>query len=191
MTEPKNIRLVIGEIRSALENHSHEQLLEVLTHVFREFVVEGSAPLGSGVGAVLDAKSELNGLSFGQLMVWLQHHLDLPELSLFEVTGERVSVRIGGRATLLEAPKAEPPPPPTPVVVAPPAPVAPPPGAPPSIRPAAAVPAIAANAGVLPTVLGGSGPNTAPPAAAPAAPQNSNRSEDGDADSRFSRLEVD
>ncbi len=88
---------MLGEIRGALDAHSREQLVEILSYVFKEYVVEGAAPLASGAGAILDARSELEGMTFAQVITWLQAHLDLPELKMFDVAGERVSVRSGGR----------------------------------------------------------------------------------------------
>jgi len=123
MTDPRNIRLVVGEIRGSLERYGREELVEILTYIFKEFVVEGGTPLGSGAGAVLDARSELEGMSFSQVVTWLQTHLDLPELGLLEVAGGRVSVRAGGRLVPLDAAPAQA----APTPVAAPAPVAAPP----------------------------------------------------------------
>jgi hypothetical protein len=132
MTDPRNLRLIVDELRSALDKHTREELAEMLGYLFKEYVI-GVAPAQAGAGALLDAKSELDGLSFAQLITWLQQHLDVPELALFDVQGARVSVRAGGRPIAISADAPEPvaaPPPPAPVIAPttpPPAPVAPPP----------------------------------------------------------------
>lgn len=112
MTDPQQIRRALGDIRRALDSHSRESLAEVLAIVFKEYVVEGGAPIASG-GQVLDARSDLEGLTFPEVIVWLQTHLDLPELGLLEVSGATVSVRINGQSQRLEvrapAPVAAPP----------------------------------------------------------------------------------
>src|SRR6185369_13443711 len=115
-----------------------EELVEILTYVFKTYVVEGTSPLTPGAGAQLDARSELDGLSFAQLITWLQQHLDAPELALFEVQGDRVGVRVGGRSVAIEAPRQEPVALPPPPVAAPvPAPVAAPVAAPAAPAPTA------------------------------------------------------
>jgi outer membrane biosynthesis protein TonB len=107
----KDVKKMVGEIRGALDKYPREQLQEILAYVFKEYVVEGSPASATGALAMLDARTELEGLSFAELVTWLQLHLDLPELALFDVTGGRVQVRAGGRAIALEAPRvAEPPP---------------------------------------------------------------------------------
>jgi len=53
--------------------------------------------------------ADLQGLSFGQLVSALQTRLDTPELSLFAVDGEQVSVRVGGVMQPLHASRGAPP----------------------------------------------------------------------------------
>jgi hypothetical protein len=210
VTDPRNLRLLVGEIRSALDGWRREDLAEVLGYVFKEYVVEAGHAVNPGALATLDAKSELDGLSFAQVVTWLQRHLDLPELQQFEVQGERVSVRAGGRVVPIETPRAEsatatlPPPATTAPPVAVGAPAPPPPAAAQPSPPSQPSPAI---------VMTPSGPVPAPqplprptaqPTSAPAQPSSpppsppsqssspsSSRDEVSDADSRFSRLEVD
>ena len=124
-----NVLDLVGDIREAVERLPKDQLVDILVYVFKEYVVEGSPPLAAGPTS---AEDDLAGMSFGEVMRSLQLRLDLPELELFDVQGERVSVRLQGRSILVEigAARAEPgPPPPAPASLAPPAPVvvAPPP----------------------------------------------------------------
>ncbi len=100
MNDPQQIRRALGEIRRALDSYPREGLAEILALVFKEYVVEGHQPLASG-GHVIDARSDLEGLSFAELVVWLQTHLDHPELALFEVSGADVSVRVDGKLSRL------------------------------------------------------------------------------------------
>ncbi len=169
-TDPRAIRMVVDQIRGALEGYQREELIEILTYVFKTYVVEGGSPLVTGAGVQLDARSELDGLSFAQLVTWLQQHLDAPELALFEVQGDRVGVRVGGRSVAIEAPRQEPVAPPPPVVAAP---------------VAAPAPVTAQAASVT--------QQAAPAPAAPAAaqPEPAKAEETPGPDSRFKRLEVD
>jgi hypothetical protein len=191
MSDPRDIRRIVGEIRGALDAHPREALVEILTYVFKEYVVEGSTPLASGAGAILDARNELEGMSFAQVVTWLQTHLDHPELRLLEVQGERVSVRVGGRPVPLEAQtQAEPLPPPraTAAAAAPTAnamPVTPTPPVATAPRPAPA----AAPANAAPQ----NNPAPAPNAAAQNNPAQPATKEEPAAEgsSRFSLLEVD
>ncbi len=84
------------EIREALGRYEPEQLLDILTHVFRQYVVDGSAP------PPMQLQDELSSLSFAQVIERLQLRLDLPELRLFEVQAGRVMVRVDGRLYPLE-----------------------------------------------------------------------------------------
>ena len=110
-----NLRDLTSDIRDALEKHSKESLIEILTYVFKEYVVEGSAPL---VAASTAQRDDLEGMSFAEIIRSLQLRLDLPELALFEVTGEAVALKLGGRVIPVEAqsrtaePFIAPPPPP-------------------------------------------------------------------------------
>ena len=93
---------MVAEIRGALDEYPREQLQEILAWVFKEYVVEGGAAPAQGALAMLDARTELEGLSFAELVTWLQLHLDVPELAALEVQGARVSVRAGGRSIPIE-----------------------------------------------------------------------------------------
>jgi hypothetical protein len=190
-----DVRRLVAEIKSALDSYPKEALAEILTYVFKVYVVEGPLPLAASAGTLLEARPELEGQSFAQVVAWLQLHLDLPELSLFEVDGERVSVRIGGRLMPLEAAASRPEPlPPARAAVAPtPAAPAPAPAAPPTAGAAPASSAAARPMPVTPTPPVATRPAAAAPTGAtppqPATPQQ--REESGDASSRFALLEVD
>ena len=203
---------MVAEIRGALDAYPREQLQEILAWVFKEYVVEGGAAPAQGALAMLDARSELEGLSFAELVTWLQLHLDVPELAAFEVDGARVSVRAGARSIPIEvAPHPAPPvaaqAPVAPASVAPapvaPAPVAGLPGTPPPAQamprspapssPAAPPPSSAPSA-PAPSAPAPSAPAPSAPAAgtpAPAADGKADDKKDDSPSSRFSWLEVD
>jgi hypothetical protein len=94
---------MVAEIQQALDTYPREQLQEILAYLFKEYVVEGAVAPAKEAAAMLEARSELEGLSFAELVTWLQLHLDVPELAQFEVQNERVSVRAGGRTIAIEA----------------------------------------------------------------------------------------
>jgi hypothetical protein len=200
VSDPRDLRRLVADIRSALDGYPKEQLAEILTFVFREYVVEGPVPLAASAASLVEARPELEGQSFAQVMTWLQLHLDLPELSLFEVQEERVSVRVAGRLLPLEAQasRPEPLPPPRPVETAPaPAqPAAPAAAAPSRPMPVTQTPAVATAPRPAPAPAPAAGPSPAPAAQQPAqgaAQQPAQKTEEtaGDASSRFSLLEVD
>jgi hypothetical protein len=187
------LRSLVAEIRGALDTHSKEEVAEILTYVFKEYVVEGPLPLASSAATVVEARSELEGLGFAQLIQWLQLHHDAPELALFDVQGDRVSVRIGGRLTPLEAQAARPEPLPPQTPQPAPQPVAPPPAAPPTQAAAPRIPAQPRPQPAAQTPAQPAAQNPAQPAQPAAAqPQQQQKQEETAGDSsRFSLLEID
>jgi hypothetical protein len=191
----KDLKKMIAEIRGALDQYPREQLQEILAWVFKEYVVEGGAAPAQSALAMLDARSELEGLSFAELVTWLQLHLDVPELAALEVQGARVSVRAGGRSIPIEvaAPVAHPPAATTPAA---------------TTSPAATTPPAATTTRAIPPPQPMPPPNPQPsshqapppsppntpaaPPPTPAADANAKTEEQkDDAASRFSWLEVD
>jgi hypothetical protein len=134
---PVDLRDLIGDIRTALERHPREALIEILTYVFKEYVVEGPAPLAAAPPALAE---DFTGMSFAQVIEALQLRLDLPELALFQVQGDRVFLQLGGRQIPVEAQAARPEPLPSSPPASPPPPAAPAP-APVSSSPSVAAPA--------------------------------------------------
>lgn len=132
MSDP-NLRDLVGDIRQALEQYPPDALVDMLTYIFKEYVVEEPAPIAS---AFTTAHDPLEGLGFAELIRTLQLKLDLPELGLFDVQGDRVFVKLGGQRMLVEAPASRSEPVPTPMAApSPPLPLAP---SPPSEAPKAA-----------------------------------------------------
>lgn len=95
-----DLRQIAGNIREALGDCDRETLLDMLTFVFKEYVVEGPPPL---LVSQAERIADLEGLSFPELIRALQTRLDVPELNLFQVDGAQVSVRVGGVLTPLDA----------------------------------------------------------------------------------------
>lgn len=196
MPSRPDIRDLATNVRDAFADADRDTLLDVLTFVVKEYVVEGPPPMLIHQAETL---SDLKNMSFGQLIAALQTRFDHPELAMFVVDGEHVGVRIGGVVQPLLAGRqpaaAELPRPSAGVRVVEtqaavqqrPAPAAPPPQAAPppvrgvSVREVAPAPA----------------PNAQPPAAqpAPAAPAASGDKPDtaggDDASTRFGLLELD
>lgn len=173
MTDRHDLRRQTRDIREALGRYDQEQLVDILTHVFRQYVVEG-VPLGPPSAALSD---ELAGLSFAQLIERLQLRLDLPELQLFEVQNGRVSVRIDGRPMPIELPSQNRPEPlPMPrvsqVVITPMAQPAAPPPQPPPASPGVEIreQPMAAPPGVAPVGYAGAARPDARPEQRPAQP---------------------
>ena len=161
------------EIREALSRFEPDQLLEILTHVFRQYVVEGGAP------PAMQLQDELTGLSFAQVIERLQLRLDLPELRLFELQGGRVMVRVDGRLHPLETADSRPEPLPMQRVVnVQPMAAAPPP--PPAQPPASTSPGTESRETAVPGVhavghASGTRPQAAPTPARPTATATATR----------------
>ena len=203
MPSRPDIRDIASNVKDAFADADRETLLDVLTFVVKEYVVEGPPPMLVHQAETL---SDLKGASFATLISALQTRFDFPELAMFVVDGETVSVRVGGVVQPLVAARQ---PLAAPAPQAPQAPQPPPGGA--GIRfvettlqqrPPTPAPAPPPTRGL--SVRGratGEDASAAPPAAAPAAPapaapgappEKSDKPESGDdASARFSLLELD
>jgi hypothetical protein len=95
-----DLRQIAGNIREALADCDRDTLLDMLTFVFKEYVVEGPPPL---LISQAERVPDLEGLSFAELIRTLQTRLELPELNLFQVDGAQVMVRVNGVLTPLDA----------------------------------------------------------------------------------------
>jgi len=93
MPSRPDLREISTNVREAFADADKETLLDVLTFVLKEYVVEGPPPMLIHQAETL---SDLKGMSFAQLVAALQTRLDYPELAMFVVDGETVGVRIGG-----------------------------------------------------------------------------------------------
>ncbi|HEU4731082.1 MAG TPA: hypothetical protein VFT22_24480 [Kofleriaceae bacterium] len=214
MPSRPDLREIASNVKDAFADADRETLLEVLTFIVKEYVVEGPPPMLIHQAETL---ADLRGPSFAQLITALQTRFDHPELAMFVVDGEQVSVRIGGvvqpllpgrqpMASPADLPRAQPgvrvvettlqqrPPPST--QPAQPAGTAPPPARGLSIRgQPGASPAPAAGAANPPAAPGpaasGAQPAAAQPAAGPAAPADKPDTGGDDAAARFSLLELD
>ncbi len=110
MPSRPDIRDIASNVKDAFADADRETLLEVLTFVVKEYVVEGPPPMLVHQAETL---SDLKGASFATLVSALQTRFDHPELAMFVVDGETVSVRVGGVVQPLIAgrtPLAAPPP---------------------------------------------------------------------------------
>ncbi len=91
-----DLRQISVDIGQALKGYDREQLVAMLTFVFKEYVVEGPP---SVLVSQVDELSALSGLSFAELIEQLQARLDVPELEQFAVRDGQVLIRVGGVLT--------------------------------------------------------------------------------------------
>jgi len=214
MPSRPDLRDIATNIRDAFADADRETLLDVLAFVVKEYVVEGPPPM---LVHQAENLADLKGATFAQLISAMQTRFDHPELAMFVVDGEQVSVRVGGVVQPLLpsrqplTPATELPRPAAGVRVVEttlqqrPAP-APPPAAPAQPAPAASAPPPTRGLSLRGRPTGeGEAPAAAPPPAAqpapaaPAAPQaqgaapQNDKPESGgdDASARFSLLELD
>jgi hypothetical protein len=100
-----DLRDIASNVRDALGDCDRDTLVDLLTFVLKEYVVEGPPPM---LVHQTETIADLGGLSFAQLVTALQTRLDIPELALFVVDGDRVSVRVGGVVQPLVASRTAP-----------------------------------------------------------------------------------
>ncbi|MDQ3368955.1 MAG: hypothetical protein M3680_26320, partial [Myxococcota bacterium] len=93
MPSRPDLREIATNVREAFADADQQTLLDVLTFVLKEYVVEGPPPMMIHQAETL---SDLQGVSFAQLITALQTRFEHPELAMFVVDGEQVGVRIGG-----------------------------------------------------------------------------------------------
>ena len=93
MPSRPDLREISTNVKEAFADADKETLLDVLTFVVKEYVVEGPPPMLVHQAETL---SDLQNMSFAQLISALQTRFDHPELAMFVVDGESVGVRIGG-----------------------------------------------------------------------------------------------
>ena len=93
MPSRPDLREIASNVKDAFSEMDRDALLEILTFVVKEYVVEGPPPMLIHQAETL---SDLKNLSFAQLITSLQTRFDFPELAMFVVDGDQVGVRIGG-----------------------------------------------------------------------------------------------
>jgi hypothetical protein len=93
MPSRPDLRDIASNVKDAFSEMDRDALLEILTFVVKEYVVEGPPPMLIHQAETL---GDLKNLSFAQLITSLQTRFDFPELAMFVVDGEQVGVRIGG-----------------------------------------------------------------------------------------------
>ena len=93
MPSRPDLRDIATNVRDAFADADRETLLDVLTFVLKEYVVEGPPPMLMHQAENL---ADLKGATFAQLISAMQTRFDHPELAMFVVDGEHVSVRVGG-----------------------------------------------------------------------------------------------
>jgi hypothetical protein len=92
MPSRPDLRELASNVKDAFADADRETLLDVLTFVIKEYVVEGPPPMLIHQAETL---SDLRAPTFAQLIAALQTRFDHPELSMFVVDGDQVSVRVG------------------------------------------------------------------------------------------------
>lgn len=82
------------QIKSALQRYSKEELVDLMEHLLRIYVLNEPVKLDSKASKPESVK-DLSGLSFAQVISLLQNSLELDELAKFRVTPYTVYVSIG------------------------------------------------------------------------------------------------
>ncbi len=113
MSIARNFGPVAEQMTEALEHYSKEELRDLLTHIVKTYVVQGTLPLKPEVGTV-SGEEHLANLTFPQLILHFQMRLDHREWSMFSVSGEDVWVSGGGQRINLTSRQSAMPQPPAP-----------------------------------------------------------------------------
>ena len=82
------------EIKAALERYSKEELVDLMEHLLRIYVLNEPVKLDTSVRKP-ESVRDFSGLSFSQLLSYLQQNLEMEELDRFRVTPYTVYVSIG------------------------------------------------------------------------------------------------
>ncbi len=90
-----------SQMRDALERYSREELIDLLTHILRLYVIEAPDGVTEEVVSVPEPTLQLHDLSFPQLILHLQMNLAHAELQHLKVSGNRVWVERDGAEVLL------------------------------------------------------------------------------------------
>ena len=83
-----------SEMRTALERFSKEELVDLMEHILRIYVLDEPIKQSSNLSKP-ETIRELSGLSFAQLITLMQTNLDVEEFGKFRVTPYTVYVTIG------------------------------------------------------------------------------------------------
>lgn len=111
MSQRERPAAATDELSAAFETYTKRELAEMLAHVVKTYVIDGTQPNKMELG-IVNFPKHLRDLSFCQLVSHLKMHLDLPELNLLTVAGAEVLVKLAGRDYSLTDPRAVAPQPP-------------------------------------------------------------------------------
>ncbi len=103
MTQSRDFGPEAAKMRDALARYGKEELIDVMTHILRVYVLEENAPLTPDVDQP-QAFEELARLTFPQLILHLQMSLEHEELGAFRVSGSDIFIRLGENEFLLGGP---------------------------------------------------------------------------------------
>src|SRR5262245_9603883 len=88
-----DLRQLAASLRESLDGLERDALVDILTHVLQEYVVEAPPPLAAlGV----ERRQEQGDLTLAELVAALQARLDVPGLELLRVDGGEVHVHTAG-----------------------------------------------------------------------------------------------
>lgn len=93
MPERPDLRQIAASLRDSLDGLEREALIDILSHVLSEYVVEGPPPLAT---AQVERLEDLEGLTLAGLISALQMRLDVAGLELFRVEQGEVRVQTAG-----------------------------------------------------------------------------------------------
>ena len=111
MSQSRDFGPAALEMKAALEQYTKGELVDLLSHLVQIYVVEGALPEKAAVKPMGKEGEDLfSRLSFPELILHLQMHLDHREWKQFSVSGDDVWVNAAGqRLNLTGRPEPIPP----------------------------------------------------------------------------------
>src|SRR5258707_13137318 len=91
MPSRPDLRELASNVKDAFAEMDRDTLLDILTFVIKEYVVEGPPPMLIHQAENL---ADLRSASFAQLITAMQTRFDFPELAMFVVEGDNAGLRI-------------------------------------------------------------------------------------------------
>ena len=111
MSQSRDFGPASQEMKAALEQYTNGELVDLLSHLVQIYVVEGALPEKANIKPLGKDGEDLFGrLSFPELILHLQMHLDHREWKQFSVSGDDVWVNVASqRLNLTGRPEPIPP----------------------------------------------------------------------------------
>lgn len=90
------------EIVKSLQSLERDELVEILSHLIKVYVIEGNSPFKLNKGRENLFKGK-NILSFVELIYYLKEQYHFPELEIFKIEDHKVTVNLEGKSVTIKS----------------------------------------------------------------------------------------